>query len=134
MEIDVKSLSLRKQAQLDISTCNPHMYLTIENCSFSYPESAYFYEIEVGIMRENGQAVSVHRVSKRFSHLLEFDKQVRQLYGNCKFLLPFPPKRWFGNSTQPFLKQRYDLLQAYINNLVRVPGLCQSSAFHSVFF
>lgn len=133
MEVDVRNLSLRKRAQLDISTCTPHMYLTIENCSFSCLESAYFYEIEVGVMRESGQAVDVHRVCKRFSHLFAFDKQVRQLYGSSKFLLPFPPKRWFGSASEPFLKKRYDLLQTYINNLVRVPGLCQSNAFLSVF-
>lgn len=133
MRVDVKSLSLKKRAQLDISTCNPHMYLTVENCSFSYLESAYFYEIEVGILSETGDAVSIHRVCKRFSHLFAFDKAVRQLYGNSKLLLPFPPKRWFGKPPEQFLKQRFALLQTYINNLVRVPGLCQSTPFTSAF-
>ena len=51
------------------------------------------------------------------------------MYTGNRFLQPFPPKKFFGNKDEAFLKNRAEMLQKYLTNLVRVSGILTVPAF-----
>jgi hypothetical protein len=103
------------------------MYLHIEQYDMDDTVKAVVYDIEVGIQK--GPNVHVTHVKRRYSVLEQFDEQIRPLYKESRFLMPFPPKKTFGNTDPEFLKDRAEKLQKYLTNLVRVGGVTSMPAF-----
>ena len=120
-EVPVSSLSQKKLAQLQSSTCDPRMYLFIEKFDLDPAINAIVYDIEIGIQKES--TVHIKKVQKRYSQLREFDDYIRPLYKGNRFLQPFPPKKIFGNKDKAFLDERAEQLQKYLTNLVKVTGV-----------
>ena len=130
-EFPITELSQKKSAQLNLAVSIPPMYISVENYNFNTDFNAVFYTIEIGIQKDT--KVCVHTISKRFSALQEFDNQIRPNFSESRYLLPFPPKKIFGNLDPSFLEKRMEQLQNYLGNLVRVPGLCETSIFRRFF-
>ena len=125
--IPITSLAPKKLAQLQGSTIIPRMYLHIENFDLDATINAVVYNIEIGIQK--GQNVHIHTVKKRYSAIQQFDEMIRPLFKESRFLMPFPPKKMFGNKQKEFLDQRAEALQKYLTNLVRVSGIINTPAF-----
>ncbi|OHT04891.1 PX domain containing protein [Tritrichomonas foetus] len=131
MNIPISNLSQKKQAQLQLSNVIPPMYISIESYNYESSVKAVVYEIEVGI--QNNQMVSTHVIHRRFSAMKTFDTQIRSQFGDSHYLLSFPPKTLFPNTSKAFLEQRSEQLQKYLANLVKIPGLSSSPTFTQFF-
>lgn len=125
--IPISQLSENKAASLQSSTIIPRMYIHIENYDLDPTVNAVVYNIEIGIQKGNN--VHTHMVRKRYSAIQQFDDTVRPLFKESRFLLPFPPKKMFGNKNREFLNQRAEALQKYLTNLVRVAGIITTPGF-----
>lgn len=129
--IPVASLSQKKYAQLESAISIPPMYLSIEKYELVQDINAVVYEIEIGIQKSKN--VYTHKVNRRYSALEEFDRQIRPQYSNSKYLLPFPPKKMFGNKDPSFLEQRSSQLQQYLASMIKIPGVCICQTFTHFF-
>ena len=107
------------------------MYISVEDYSLDKDLDCIMYKIEVGLM--NGNYVKTYSSEKRFSDLREFDKQIKQDFGDSINLQPFPPRKIFGNKDPKFLERRKNQLQEYLSGLVNVAGLCESLIFRNTF-
>ncbi|KAK8882496.1 hypothetical protein M9Y10_045138 [Tritrichomonas musculus] len=107
------------------------MYISIERYNVDQQIKAAVYEIEVGI--QNNESVTTHTIYRRYSALKAFDTQIRSQFGDSSYLLSFPPKTLFPNTSREFLEQRCEQLQKYLASLVKIPGLTSSSAFIQFF-
>lgn len=130
-DFPITELSQKKSSQLNLAISIPPMYISVENYNFDKEFNAVFYTIEIGIQK--GTNVCVHTVTKRFSALQEFDSQIRSNFSESRYLLPFPPRKIFGNLDPSFLEKRAEQLQNYLGNLVRVAGLCETTVFRRFF-
>ena len=107
------------------------MYISVEGYKVDDEIKTAVYEIEVGI--QSSQSVNTHTIFRRFSALKTFDTQIRAQFGNSQYLLAFPPKTFFTNTSREFLDQRSDQLQKYLASLVKIPGLSSSQIFIQFF-
>lgn len=107
------------------------MYISVERYKIDDEIKTAVYEIEVGI--QNNQSVSTHTIFRRFSALKTFDTQIRSQFGDSQYLLSFPPKTFFTNTSHEFLEQRSDQLQKYLASLVKIPGMSSSQIFVQFF-
>jgi hypothetical protein len=89
------------------------------------------YEIEIGVLA--GSEVAVHRRFVRFSGLETLDKSMRAIGTNTKYLIPFPPKKYFGNRSEQFVNQRAMQLQQYLQALPKIPDLLWQISFARMF-
>lgn len=124
-------LNAHKLKQLNFSVSTPPMYISIEDHCLDKDLNCIIYKIEVGVL--DGNCVRIYNSEKRFSDLREFDKQIKQDFGDSVNLQPFPPKKIFGNKDPKFLEKRRGQLQTYLSGLVNVAGLCESLLFKNTF-
>lgn len=129
--VGINELSQKKRAQLRWAIRTKPMYISVENYSYDKTAGAYFYTIELG--EQCGSMVNIRRVSMRYSQLYDFDRTIRPNFKDCRFLLNFPPKKIFGNKEATFLEKRFEQIQMYMGNLIRVPGVCDTDVFKSLF-
>ena len=127
----ISDLPQKKQAQLQSSNVVPPMYLSIESHWYDSLSKAVVYDIEVGV--QCGQKVKIHKIRRRFSAMKAFDSELRTQFGDSNYLLPFPPKTIFPNTSEAFLEQRSEQLQKYLASLVKIPGISSSKAFTQFF-
>ena len=133
ISIPINSLSQGKLSQLFLSVSDPPIYIAIEERTFDQEENTYFYTMEIGIEDLSSRTVDVHYVTKRYSSIYNFDREIRKAFKCYKFLLPFPPKKIFGNKNPSFIQKRQEQLQNYLSNLNRIPGLCETDSFKNCF-
>jgi hypothetical protein len=107
------------------------MYLSIESSRYDPDLRATLYEIEIGVL--TGTEVAVHRRFIRFSGLERLDQSMRAIGSNSKYLMPFPPKKYFGNLSERFVNQRAMELQKYLQALPKIPDLLWQMSFASIF-
>jgi hypothetical protein len=129
--LPVGSVTRPKLASLHSSACTPQLYLSLEGNQYDFEVNATLYEIEIGVL--SGSEVAVHRRFVRFSGLELFDKSMRQIRSNAKYLPPFPPKKFFGNLSEQFVNQRALQLQKYLQALPQIPDLMWQISFAKVF-
>lgn len=126
--IPVSSLPIKKQQLLAKSITKPPMYITIEKHEYDKIARAVIYELQIGI--QHGQDIDTHLVRTRFSEMDRFDKAIRKTVAE---LPQFPAKKWIGNTTEAFIKQRTEDLQNYIVELLRIPGITEKPEFQKLF-
>jgi hypothetical protein len=107
------------------------MYVSLEGSRYDPDLRATLYEIEIGVLA--GSEVAVHRRFLRFSGLEKLDKSMRTIGSNTKYLIPFPPKKFFGNCSEHFVNQRAMQLQQYLQALPRIPDLTWQISFAKMF-
>jgi hypothetical protein len=129
--LPVDSIARSKLAILQSSACRPKLYLSVEGTLYDPDLRATLYEIEIGVLSES--EVSVHRRFVRFSGLELLDRAIRQLGDNAKYLMPFPPKKYFGNLSERFVSERTMQLQRYFHALPKIPDLLCQMAFAKMF-
>jgi hypothetical protein len=129
--LPVGSITRTKLANLQSSACRPHLYLSLEGSRYDSYLRATLYEIEIGVL--NGSEVAVHRRFVRFSCLEVLDKAMRQNGNNSKYLMPFPPKKFFGNLSERFVNERALQLQKYLQALPKIPDLLWQLSFSKMF-
>ena len=127
----LSSLSPKKLEMLKSSQSIPRMYIMLSSYEIDTQENAVFYLIEVGV--EKGSDIEIHRVRRRYSAIKEFDDQIRVEYSDSRFLMPFPPKKFFGNMEKEFITKRYNELSVYLSNLVKIPRLTKAFEFLKFF-
>jgi hypothetical protein len=129
--LPVGSIARSKQAILQTSACRPQLYLSVEGSRYDPDLRATLYEIELGVL--SGSEVSVYRRFVRFSGLELLDRGMRKLGSNARYLMPFPPKKYFGNLSEQFVSERAMQLQAYLQALPKIPDLLWQIAFAKLF-
>lgn len=129
--IPLSSLQQKKLSQLQSSIAIPPMYITLEGYQLASDLNAILYNIEIGIQKN--QTVYVKTCQRRYSALQELDTSIRAQFHDSKYLLPFPPKKYLGNMDPAFIEKRQSQLENYLENLIKVPGVCTSSLFSRFF-
>lgn len=129
--VNFSTLPHIKASQLNLAISIPPMYITVEGYRYDESLKATLYKIEIGIQK--GSMVYQHVIERRFSAFQEFDNQIRPKFNESRYLLPFPPKKLFGNTDPVFVEKRAKKLQDYLGNLVRVAGVCETSSFRQTF-
>ena len=129
--IPLNSLSQRKLSQLQSSIAIPPMYISVEGFELVNDLNAILYNIEIGLQKN--QTVYAKICQRRYSSLQELDNSIRSQFHDSPYLLPFPPKKIIGNKDPSFIEQRANQLQIYLENLIKIPGVCTSSLFTHFF-
>ena len=131
LKIPYSSIIQKKALQLHQSKTNPSFYISIEKYKYDSIEKAIFYEIEIGFQHDD--TINVTYISKRYSELFEFEKQIKHLMKNLYYQPNFPPKRFFKNFEKTFLDERNEALQNYLSYLCKIPNIFEFDPFFEFF-
>ena len=129
--IPLSSLPLKKQSILYKSPLNPPMYATIEGHHFNRSLNAIFYDIQVGIQKN--QDVICSMIMLRYSELEQFQKTLVNSFPDLEILKKFPPKRWLNNTSENFILEREKGLQNFLTIVFAIPAVTETDAFKSLF-
>ena len=129
--LPLSSLAQMKLSQLQSSIAIPPMYISIEGFELVNDLNAILYNIEIGIQKD--QTVYAKVCQRRYSSLQELDASIRSQFHDSPYLISFPPKKILGNKDPSFIEQRANKLQVYLENLIKIPGVCSSSLFTHFF-
>lgn len=129
--IPLSSLPLKKQYILSKSPLNPPMYATIEGHHFVKSENAIFYDIQIGIQKN--QDVICSMIMLRYSELEQLQKTLMSSFPDIEILKKFPPKKWFNNTNETFILEREKSLQNFLTIIFAIPAVTETDAFKSLF-
>ena len=131
MIVPLNSLPQKKLSLLLSSTSYPPMYISVEGFYFNNSIKTYEYLIEIGI--SNGSNVVINYFYKRFRALYKFASLVKKDVNSFEPGLKFPQKKLIGKNDPGFVTERSQDLQFYFESMIRIPGICNSTAFKSTF-
>lgn len=129
--IPLSSLPLKKQYILSKSPLNPPMFATIEGHHFNKSFNAIFYDIQIGIQKN--QDVICSMIMLRYSELEQLQKILINSFPDIEILKKFPPKRWFNNTNETFILEREKGLQNFLTIIFAIPAVTETDAFKSLF-
>ena len=129
--IPVASLPLKKQMLLAKSPLNPPIYITIEGHHFNKAENAVFYDVQVGIQKKH--EVIYYMLKIRYSEFEKLHQILMINFSDIDAIKHFPPKKWFNNMNEEFLKEREKGLQTFLSNSLQIPSITETDAFKSLF-
>lgn len=129
--LPLSSLSPSKRSLLQKSSIRPPTYLSVEGTDYDPLIQATLYELEIGVLY--GTDIIVQRTMYRFSSLKKLDDRLRPRLYNIKLLMPFPPKRYFGNFKKDFVDERAAQIHFYLQGLMRIPGIQKIPEFTKFF-
>ncbi|OHT00429.1 PX domain containing protein [Tritrichomonas foetus] len=130
-KIPIALLPINKGALLEKCRCKPAFYISIENSYLEKNEKVVFYDIEVGI--QFGTDILLKKITRRYSQMDRFNRLIKKSIPRNTRIEKIPPKKWFGNRTPDFIRQRTKGLQTYFAGLADIPQIVSLECFQ-VFF
>lgn len=127
----IASLPQNQYELLQTSATNPAMFMTLVGYHRDKETDTIYYELQIGV--QSGADVIVSDLDVRYSALQKLDRFVRPIYKSEPYLKQFPPKKYFGNMKEEFVKKRAEELTTYISNLPRIPGILSNPSFKETF-
>ena len=131
LRIPIASLSLRKQKLLANSQLSPPLFISIEGHHYDIIVKAIIYEVQVCI--QSGHDVVINSIKLRFSDFEKLDQKIHNKLIKNNNAPSFPPKKWFWNTNEEFVREREEGLKEYIEYILMVPEIYEDSAFLSFF-
>ena len=128
----LRDLPQKKVSELHLSASNPPMYLSIESNEFDKNINTFIYNIEIGI-QNSPNTVQTHTIKARYSTLHQLDQQLQAIYKEKQIVNPFPPKNYFRNNSEAFVRKRQESLQHYLDVLTRTPEIISAQPFRNFF-
>ena len=107
----------------------PQYYISIEGWRIDKQLKTTIYTIEIGVKNENN--VLLFNIEKRYSELRIIHKI---LSNNSKISLPiFPPRKFFGNFNEEFIRSRHYGLKKYFEGISSINNIDQPLLLNDLF-